>query len=129
MQTFSKEERLCSKKQIDQLFEKGEKFKEGSFSVILQETKAKSEFPAQILISIPKRNIPKANQRNMLKRLLKECYRKQKESLYQVLLQKEKQIIFAIIYQGTDVLNYKELESEINLILNRLKEISFGKTI
>ena len=122
MQTFSKEERLCGKKQIDQLFEKGEKFKEVSFVVIWQETKAKSEFPAKILISIPKRNIPKANQRNMLKRLLKECYRKQKQSLYQVLLQKEKQIIFAIIYQKTDVLKYKELESEINLILNRLKK-------
>ena len=121
MQTFSKEERLCGKKQIDQLFEKGEKFKEVSFAVIWQKTKAKSEFPAKILISIPKRNIPKANQRNMLKRLLKECYRKQKQSLYQVLLQKEKQIIFAIIYQKTDALKYKELESEINLILNRLK--------
>ena len=121
MQTFSKEERLCGKKKIDQLFEKGEKFKEGSFGVIWQETKEKSEFPAKILISIPKRNIPKANQRNMLKRLLKECYRKQKKSLYQLLLQKEKHIIFAIIYQKTDALKYKELESEINLILNRLK--------
>ena len=121
MQTFSKQERLCGKKQIDQLFEKGEKFKEVSFAVIWQETKAKSEFPAKILISIPKRNIPKANQRNMLKRLLKECYRKQKQSLYQVLLQKEKQIIFAIIYQKTEALKYNELASEINLILNRLK--------
>tara|TARA_B110000116_G_scaffold271332_1_gene291804 strand:+ start:387 stop:761 length:375 start_codon:yes stop_codon:yes gene_type:complete len=121
MQTFSKEERLCGEKEIDQLFEKGEKFKEGSFGVIWQETKEKSEFPAKILISIPKRNIPKANQRNMLKRLLKECYRKQKKSLYQLLLQKEKHIIFAIIYQKTDALKYKELESEINLILNRLK--------
>ena len=121
MQTFSKQERLCGKKQIDQLFEKGEKFKEVSFAVIWQETKAKSEFPAKILISIPKRNIPKANQRNMLKRLLKECYRKQKQSLYQVLFQKEKQIIFAIIYQKTETLKYNELESEINLILNRLK--------
>ena len=121
MQTFSKEERLCGKKQINQLFEKGEKFKEVSFAVIWQKTKAKSKFPAKILISIPKRNIPKANQRNMLKRLLKECYRNQKQSLYQVLFQKEKQIIFAIIYQKTDSLKYKELESEINLILNRLK--------
>ena len=121
MQTFSKEERLCGEKEIDQLFEKGEKFKEVSFVVIWQETKAKSEFPAKILISIPKKNIPKASKRNMLKRLLKECYRNQKESFYQVLLQKEKKIIFAVIYQKTEALKYKELESEINLILNRLK--------
>ena len=57
----------------------------------------------------------------MLKRLLKECYRNQKESFYKALLQKEKKIIFAVIYQKTKALKYKELESEINLILNRLK--------
>jgi len=121
MQTFSKEERLCGKKKIDQLFEKGEKFKEGSFAIMWQEIKEKSKFPAKILISIPKKNIPKSSKRNMLKRLLKECYRNQKESFYQVLLQKEKKIIFAVIYQKTEALKYKELESEINLILNRLK--------
>ena len=39
---------------IDQLFEKGEKFKEGSFAVIWKQQKGNPEFPAQILISIPK---------------------------------------------------------------------------
>ena len=34
MQTFSKEEKLCGKKKIDQLFEKGEKFNEGSFTIM-----------------------------------------------------------------------------------------------
>ena len=83
MQTFNKQDRLCGKKQIDILFAKGEGFKEGSFAVIWKTQKGNPEFPAQILISIPKKNIAKANNRNLLKRLIRESYRKQKKKLYQ----------------------------------------------
>jgi len=120
MQTFNKQERLCGKKQIDLLFTKGEGFKEGSFAVIWKTQNGNPEFPAQILISIPKKNIAQANNRNLLKRLVREAYRKQKQVLYKALLRQEKQIIFGIIYQKSDLLKYKEVESEINLVLNRL---------
>jgi len=72
------------------------------------------------LISIPKKNIAKANNRNLLKRLVRGAYRKQKLALYKALSKQEKQIIFGIIYQKSDLLKYKEVESEINLVLNRL---------
>ena len=49
MQTFSKQERLCGKKQIDNLFATGESFKEGSFAVIWKTQKGNPEFPAQII--------------------------------------------------------------------------------
>ena len=120
MQTFNKQERLCGKKQIDFLFAKGEGFKEGSFAVIWKTQKGNPEFPAQILISIPKKNIAKASNRNLFKRVVREAYRKQKQVLYKALSRQEKQIIFGIIYQKSDPLKYKEVESEINLILNRL---------
>ena len=62
----------------------------------------------------------KSTHRNLLKRLVREAYRKQKQVLYKALLRQEKQIIFGIIYQKSDLLKYKEVESEINLVLNRL---------
>ena len=120
MQTFSKQERLCGKKKIDNLFATGESFKEGSFAVIWKTQKGNSEFPAQIMISIPKRNIAKANQRNLLKRLVREAYRKQKQTLYKALSKQEKQIIFAIIYLKSNIIKNKEVELEINVVLNRL---------
>ncbi len=120
MQTFSKQERLCGKKQIDNLFATGESFKEGSFAVIWKTQKGNLEFPAQIMISIPKRNIAKANQRNLLKRLVREAYRKQKQTLYKALSKQEKQIIFAISYLKSNIIKKKEVELEINLVLNRL---------
>ena len=120
MQTFSKQERLCGKKQIDNLFATGESFKEGSFAVIWKTQKGNLEFPAQIMISIPKRNIAKANQRNLLKRLVREAYRKQKQILYKALSKQEKQIIFVIIYLKSNIIKNKEVELEINVVLNRL---------
>jgi|TARA_B100001964_G_C14227478_1_gene598356 ribonuclease P protein component len=120
MQTFSKQERLCGNKQIDNLFATGESFKEGSFTVIWKTQKGNPEFPAQIMISIPKRNIAKANQRNLLKRLARETYRKQKQILYKALSKQEKQIIFAIIYLKSNIIKNKEMELEINVVLNRL---------
>jgi ribonuclease P protein component len=120
MQTFSKQERLCGKKQIDNLFATGESFKEGSFAVIWKTQKGNLEFPAQIMISIPKRNIAKANQRNLLKRLVREAYRKQKQILYKALSKQEKQINFAIIYLKSNIIKNKEVELEINVVLNRL---------
>ena len=120
MQTFSKQERLNSKKKIDTLFVEGEKFCTSSFEVICQQKELNIEFPAKIMISIPKKNIKNANERNLLKRLIRESYRKQKKKLYQVLLKQEKQIIFGIVYQKSDLTTYKDIEVEINFILDRL---------
>jgi ribonuclease P protein component len=72
------------------------------------------------MISIPKRNIAKANQRNLLKRLVREAYRKQKQILYKALSKQEKQINFAIIYLKSNIIKNKEVELEINVVLNRL---------
>ncbi len=120
MQTFNKQERLCGKKKIDLLFASGQKFNEGNFRIIYQIAPTNSEFPAKIMISIPKRNIAKANERNAIKRIIKEVYRKQKNKFYQYLKSHEKQLIFALIYLKSEMLTYKQAEEEINLVLNRL---------
>ena len=120
MQTLCKAERLFGRKQVDFLFEKGEQFNLGNFVIVWIYKNNPSAFPAQVLISIPKKKISKATARNKLKRLIKEAYRKQKKLLYESLTNQKKQIQFAIIYQNTNILTYKAIESEINLVLNRL---------
>lgn len=120
MQTLCKAERLFGKKQVDFLFDKGEHFTLENFAIVWIYKDNPSAFPAQVLISVPKKKIGKATARNKLKRLIKEAYRKQKKLVYEPLENKKKQIQFAIIYHSSNILTYKEIESEINTALNRL---------
>ena len=81
---FPKEERLCGKKQIDALFAQGKKFHLPVFRVAWhwQElSDEESPHPLQILISVPKKKIRKAHDRNRLKRQIRECWRQQRNQL------------------------------------------------
>ncbi len=120
MQTFRKNERLYHKKSIDELFSIGQSFYVYPFKIIWVKSKEKSDRPARILISVPKRNFKKAVDRNRLKRLIKEAYRKRKTDLYQYLLNNKSELNFSIIYTASKKLTYNELEEKISLALNRL---------
>lgn len=78
MQKLCKAERVSGKKQVDFLFQKGERFNLGNFVIIWVCKEIATTYPAQILISVPKKKLAKATERNLIKRLLKEAYRKQK---------------------------------------------------
>ena len=58
--------------------------------------------------------------RNLIKRRIREAYRLQKSNLESFLESKNKQLNIAIVYQEEKILGYKNLETKINLLLNRL---------
>ncbi|MFA6923202.1 MAG: ribonuclease P protein component [Bacteroidales bacterium] len=120
MQTFKKDERLCSRKVISELFEKGNSFNVFPIKTIWLKTSFESPYPAKILIVVPKKNIKKAVDRNKIKRRIREIYRKNKESLYEYLKRTEKQYVFALIYLDKNIISFKELEEKIILTLQRL---------
>ena len=78
--------------------------------------------PAQIAISVKKRVFRKAVHRNLLKRRIREAYRKNKSELYFQLDEYDLKIVFILIYTATKILSYREVEEKIIVILNRLKE-------
>ena len=123
MQTFKKEERLCSKKLIDELFDKGKSFSINPIKIIWLKAELNSVFPAQVLIVVPKRNIKSAVDRNRIKRQIREAYRKNKDILYKSLLNAEKQCAFAIIYLEKNETKFKELEDKIILSIERLTKV------
>lgn len=118
---FSKEERLCNLSQIDQLYKQGSSFSFYPFRIVHRQSPIPQTYPIQVLISVPKRKFKRAVDRNKLKRMIREVYRKIKEDhLYPKLLSSNRQIQLMIIYTGNEIITAKNLEKKLNLALNRL---------
>ncbi len=113
--TLKKDERLSSKKDIQELFNNGSSFYLYPLKVItLPTTEATAH---QVLFSVPKRNFKRAVDRNLLKRRMREAYR-----LHKHLLPTEPQVLnIAYIYTSKDLLDYASIAKPIEQSLIRIK--------
>ena len=123
MQTFRKKERLYNDKEIKELISKGENLNMWPFKIVWQQTYPERIFPVKVLITVPKKKFSKATDRNRIKRLIKEVYRKNKNFLYDYLNQNHININLMIIFYGDKILSYQEFELKIILILQRLIDV------
>lgn len=81
-------------------------------------------FPAKVIFSVSKKIINKASDRNYIKRLIRESYRKNKLFFYSFLKEKSIQCFLAIDYIGAPNPNQKEVEKHLVVSLQKLiKEI------
>jgi len=125
MYTFKKAEKLNSKVLIEKLFENGRSFTTHPFRVTWLSCSINTGFPAQIGFAVPKKNFKRAVDRNKLKRVGREAYRKHKQKLYTYLTEQNKSIIIMLIYTAKEQTKYNVVESKINTIIDRLiKETS-----
>ena len=122
MKTFLKNERLCGKTTIDNLFTKGSSIKDSIFRLVWNTEEFDNDIVAQTLIVVPKKYIKNAANRNVLKRRMREAFRIYKSGLYTKIKSKKQQLAIAIIYQEQEILPYKVIEDKIKLILGRLSE-------
>lgn len=129
MQSFKKEERLRSKKLIDRLFKEGNDFFESPFKVIWLDVDLESELPIQLLISVSKRKIRKAVSRNLLKRRIREAFRKNKSGYYGFLESQNRQCVLAIVYTSGHIAKYQQIEQKIILVLQRLEKEQLKENI
>ena len=80
--TFPKEEHLCRKKLIEELFSKqSSSFGVYPLRIVWIKAAAPTTAPPQVLISVSKRTFKRAVDRNRLKRLIREAYRLNKYRL------------------------------------------------
>ncbi len=121
-QTFTKDERLSSRKLIEQVAKDGTSFLVHPFKVIVLNTSIESNYPAQVMMTAPKKRFPRAVDRNRIKRLMREAYRKNKHTLYTALNEQNKKLAIMLIYVGAELPEYKLTEDKIILILQRLSK-------
>ena len=122
MQTFSKNERLCGKTIIDNLFANGSSIKDSFLTLVWNTEEFDNDTIAKTLIVVPKKYIKNAANRNVLKRRMREAFRIYKSALYTKIKSKQQQLAIAIIYQEQEILPYKVIEEKIKLILDRLTD-------
>ena len=121
MNTFKKEERLCSKKSLDLLFRKGSSFLFYPFRVTYLSIPQPHSFPVQIVINVSKKRYKHAVDRNLIKRRTKEAYRKQKqELLYSHLNTPQTVLLLSVQYVGKEIYSYALFEKKVNGMLKKL---------
>ncbi|MBN2662722.1 MAG: ribonuclease P protein component [Bacteroidales bacterium] len=119
--TFPKNERITSRDKIFQLFQNGKPVK--SFPVyakyILVENQ---ELYSQILISVSKKKIKKAVDRNRIKRLIREAYRLNKYILISELQDKNIKLAIVINYSLSVLTDFNVINKSIVKLFARIIE-------
>ena len=119
MYTFSKSERLCNKKLTEELFLNGNSFTEDPFRIIYLEIKSEENI-LKTQITVPKRNVAKAVDRNFIKRQIRESFRKNKGLLIEFIKKENISLHCAIIFQKSSIIQTKALEKKIKILFHRL---------
>jgi ribonuclease P protein component len=122
--TFSKDERICKRNDFDRLLQQGQAFNRYPFRVIWLSHPQAEGAPLRLAISVPKRKFRSAVQRNRIKRLIRECFRLNKQVLTHWLKSQQASIDILLIYQGNLNGSFTEMQSKIILILQRLKQLN-----
>lgn len=104
---------------MDVAFAKGQSFGMFPLRLIWLPAKLPTTYPAQILFSVPKRTFKHANERNLIKRRMREAYRKHKNIVYDYLLKQNTQCAIIIIYTGKQTVDYSEIETKLVLTLQK----------
>lgn len=120
-ETFSKKERLCRKGLIQEVFTSGLSVSVSPFKARLLYVTLSSASPAQVLIAVPKASFHEASDRNLIRRRIRESFRKNKFHLYESLNNSGSQMAIVITYTGRKILPYSGIEEKIILLLQRLK--------
>ena len=122
--TLSKEERICSKKLMEQLFNGGTARTMSSFPlrvVFIAVERQPGQPPASIIVSVPKRHFKHAVDRNRVKRQLREAFRHHKHLLSEAVAgTPQKAIALSLIWMDGRHLPSSEVDHRVQNLLARM---------
>ncbi|MEY3242831.1 MAG: Ribonuclease [Bacteroidota bacterium] len=115
--TFSKKERLKSRKMIGALFIGGKSYLAFPLRVVWQpfppEFYPTPQSSVQVMVSAPKKTFKTATARNRIKRLVREAWRLHKHEFYLRLPADHPPIALLLMYIAKEELTFKEVEAGV----------------
>ena len=115
--SFSKKERISEKKIKDALFNNGIKFNKNPFDIRFINQEFKDDSFSRVLITVSSSRIKSAVKRNLLKRRIKESYRKNKNII------SNKSLMIAFVYVSDEILMYSDINDSVIKILKKLSKV------
>lgn len=119
--TFTKNERLCSSKLIDRLFNEGNR-QISVFPVRLVWLLADDIEGVQVLISAPKRNFHHAVDRNRIKRQIRDFYRTSSAALKETVASKGQGLALAFLFNDSRLWDSDKLDQRLSQAMEKLVE-------
>lgn len=104
---------------MDRLHAEGHRLKVFPYSVQWMEERS-LEVPCQVLIVAPKRRLHHAVDRNRIKRLTRECYRRRKSPLFQLLQERNLRIALSFVYIHDSLMTYDQLSARFDKLMAAL---------
>ena len=120
--TFNKSERLCGELRVAQLFQHGRTVMAYPIRACWTVTAVPPEGAArvQVLMSVPKKKLRRANRRNRVKRLLRESYRLQKHELLAEAARRDLFLQIAFVWIPEEVLPYAAVSVKVKKVLDKI---------
>jgi ribonuclease P protein component len=122
--TLSKEERICSKKLINELFTgNGRSMTAFPLRVVFMKRTIVDDQPrAAMLVSVPKRYFKHAVDRNRVKRQVREAFRRNKSIITQNLTDDHEAVAMAFVWLTDEKFPSSEVENRMVRLLTRISE-------
>ncbi len=121
--TFTKQEKLSGETVVTDLFVHGTSFIAYPVRVVWSSLKSEGSSSLKVLMSVPKKKLKHAVDRNRVKRLLREAYRLHKNELTATVLEHGLQVRMAFVWIPSEVLDYVKVERKVIDALAKMQKL------